>query len=369
MTENGADRMSSNDWKTGRAGLPMIGKAARKVVPMMGKICLMAVLVATIGAMAGAEEPVRAMKNSADIQAALDALPDGGGEVVLPPGTFMVMNPIVLQRDRQTLRGAGPATVLKLANRMNCPVVVLGTTKNKPSKIIANLRLADLTIDGNGDNQKVEKWAVAGEGSEIRNNGVTVRGCSDALVERVTAFNCRSGGLVAEKGVQRLTVSDFTSYGNEFDGLAAYRTTDSIFSRLHLYNNPKGAGISLDLSFNGNVISDAVCTENDLGIFIRESNRNIFQGVVIRKSLHDGVFMAQAGESTEDGWELLEDTQCTENLFNGMVVMDCAGAAFRVADTSCTNNVVNGAQFINNAKGGFAEPVPGMVRRHGMVGP
>jgi len=321
-----------------------------------------------MAAAAVAADPARGLKNSADIQAALDALPDGGGEVVLPSGTFMVMNPIVLQRDGQTLRGAGPSTILRLANRMNCPVVVLGTTRNKPTKIVANLRLADVMIDGNGDSQKVEKWAIAGEGSEIRNNGVTVRGCRDSIVERVTAFNCRSGGLVAEKGVQRLTVSDFTSYGNAFDGLAAYRTTDSTFTRLHLYNNPKGAGISLDLSFNGNVISDAVCAENDLGIFIRESNRNVFQGVVIRKSIHDGVFMAEAGESTDEGWKVIPGTQCADNLFNGMVVMDSEGAAFRVANTSCTNNIVNGAQLINNKKGGIAEAVPGLVRRFGMIG-
>jgi parallel beta-helix repeat protein len=336
--------------------------------PIIGINLSLAIFAGLISfAARGADPAPLAIRMGADIQAALDALPDGGGEVVVPSGTFLVSNPIVLQRDGQTLRGAGPSTVLKLANRMNCPVVILGTIKNKPTKIISNLRLADISIDGNVENQKVEKWLTAGEGSEIRNNGVTVRCCNDSIVERVTAFNCRSGGLVAEKGVQRLTVRDFTSYGNMFDGLAAYRTTDSTFSHLHLHHNPKGAGISLDLSFNGNVISDAVCTENDLGIFIRESNRNIFQGVVIRKSLHDGVFMAQAGEPTEDGWQLIPGTQCINNQFNGLLIQDCAGAAFHVADVSCTNNVVNGAQFLNNAKGGFAEIVPGIVRRFGMI--
>ena len=341
----------SNPWKFGPRKFPRIGNFVWRAAGIL--------FFAFAGN--GAE---RAIKNGADIQEALDALPDSGGEVVLPAGNFIVSNPIVLNRDGLTLRGAGPSSVLKLANRMNCPVVILGTIKNKPTKIIANLRLADVVIDGNLDSQKAEKWQTAGEGSEIRNNGVTVRGVRDSLVERVTAFNCRSGGLVAEKGVQRLTVTDFTSYGNKFDGLAAYKTTDSTFSRLHLFDNPKGAGISLDLSFNGNVISDAVLTENDLGIFLRESNRNVFQGIVIRKSIHDGVFMAQAGQPTEDGWELLPDTQCTDNLFSGLVVMDCGGAAFHVGDLSCTNNFVNGGQFIQNQKGGFLENVPGLTGRN-----
>src|SRR4051812_24277889 len=41
----------------------------------------------------------------AEIQRALDTLPAVGGEVVLPPGTIRLSQPIVLQRDFQTLRG------------------------------------------------------------------------------------------------------------------------------------------------------------------------------------------------------------------------------------------------------------------------
>ncbi len=319
------------------------------------------------GAAMAAEEPAKKFSNGADVQAALDALPEGGGEVVLPPGVITVMNPIVMNRDGEVLRGSGVATILRLANRMNAPVVILGTIKNKPTQTVANLRLADLSIDGNRENQKAEKWQIAGEGSEIRNNGVTVRGVRDCVVERVTAYSCRSGGLVAEKGVQRLTVDKFTSYGNEFDGLASYKTTDSSFSHIHCYDNPKGAGISLDLAFNGNAISDAVLTENDIGIFMRESCRNVMQGIVIRGSLHDGIFMAQATGPSAKGWGLIPGTECIDNLFSGLVSMDNGGAAFHVADLACTNNIVSGAKFLNNKKGGFAEAAPGLVRRFGMI--
>lgn len=333
---------------------------AARWVPVAG-IC------ALLASGAGAQEK-RQFVNGADIQAALDALPKSGGEVVLPPGEIMVMNPIVLARNNLTLRGAGDATVLKLANRMSCPVVILGTIKNKPTEIISGLRLADLAIDGNKESQKHEKWDSGGEGSEIRNNGVTVRGVRDCTVERVTAYNCRSGGLVAEKGVTRLKVDKFTAYGNQFDGLAGYRTTDSTFTHIHCHSHPKGAGISIDLSFNGNVISDAVLAENDLGIFMRESNRNVFNGIVVRKSINDGIFMAQADGPTPKGWGLVPGTECIDNVFNGLMVTDCGGAAFRAADVACTNNAVSSARFLGNKKGGIIEAVPGMVRRFGVMG-
>src|SRR5450756_142754 len=71
----------------------------------------------------------------AEIQEALNSLPANGGEVVLPPGTFSIRQPIVLRRDFQTLRGSGAATVLRLADDANCPVLILGEPVNTPRQL------------------------------------------------------------------------------------------------------------------------------------------------------------------------------------------------------------------------------------------
>src|SRR5215472_16710056 len=69
---------------------------------------------------------VRANSTSVEIQQALDSLPDSGGEVILPPGTYAICEPIVLQRSHQTLRGSGASTTLRqLADHANCPVIVM----------------------------------------------------------------------------------------------------------------------------------------------------------------------------------------------------------------------------------------------------
>ena len=94
--------------------------------------------------------------------------------------------------------------------------------------------------------------------------------------------------------VRRLTVRDLTAFDNEFDGLACYQTTDCLFTELYLHDNP-GAGISLDLAFNHNVISNAVLSANDLGIFMRESRENQFHNISIFGSHSYGVFMATPG--------------------------------------------------------------------------
>jgi hypothetical protein len=293
-----------------------------------------------------------------DIQKALDALPPNG-EVVLSAGTYEISQPLLLQHDYETLRGSGSATLLHLADGADCPVVILGPPMTKTKHPAAHLRLADLRIDGNRMHQKLEFWRTAGDGSEFNNNGVQVWNVTDAAVEHVVCCRCRSGGLVAAE-VRRLHVNDFDSYDNQFDGLACYQTEESRFDDLRLHDN-LGAGLSLDLAFNHNFITNAVLEGNDLGIFMRDSRNNSFQGLIISKSHHDGVFMAQAGNATAKGWQLCPDTECIGNNFQSLTVNDCGGKAFQVNDASCTNNVILGASFLRNIMGGLGQPATNPV--------
>jgi hypothetical protein len=311
-----------------------------------------------------ASEPVAIHLNAGisdrQIQAALDALPASGGEVVLPAGTFEIHQPIVLQRDSETLRGSGAATILMLADDANCPVIIMGEPLNQPQKIVKNLRVSDLFIDGNRFHQQRELWKLHGEGSDIRNNGITIQGVSDSTVEHVTCARNRSGGLVTTLGVTRLTVRDLTAFDNEFDGLACYLTTDSFFADLNLHDNP-GAGISLDLAFNHNVVSNAVLNANDLGIFMRASRENNFYNVAIHNSHNHGVFMAHSETQTAQGWGPAPQTECVYNSFTNLIALDCGGAAFRVNNTTCTHNIIIRARFERNGKGGISQAEPDLV--------
>lgn len=295
-----------------------------------------------------------------EIQAALDNLPAVGGTVVLPAGEFVIHKPLILSRDHQALRGSGPETVLRLADNANCPVIIMGEPVNQPQKIVRNLRVSDLFIDGNRLNQQRELWQLSGEGSQIRNNGITIQSVSDCLVENIVSARNRSGGLVTTLDVKRLTVRHYESFDNEFDGLACYLTTDSTFTDLNLHHNP-GAGISLDLAFNNNVISNAVLTANDLGIFMRYSRENKFLNISIRNSHHHGVFMAHAEHQTAHGWGPAPMTECVRNAFTNLVAMNCGGAAFRVNNDTCTNNIIIRPTFAGNLKGNISQTHPDLV--------
>jgi len=290
---------------------------------------------------------------SVEIQKALDQLPASGGVVDLPSGTFIVTQPIILQKDNLALRGAGQSTILLLAPGADCPVIILGEPLNSPKRTVNHLCVAGLQIDGNRHFQSRELWKLHGEGTQIRNNGITIQRVSDSLVENVICARCRSGGLVTTLGVRNFTVRKLTAFDNQFDGLACYKTRHSSFTDLYLHDNP-GAGISLDLAFDNNCISNAFLLGNNLGVFMRASCDNHFYNVTIQNSHHFGVFMA--GHLNQAA-----QTECADNAFTNLSAMNCGGPAFRVNNVSCTNNILIRPEFAKNLKGGLSLARPNLV--------
>jgi len=290
------------------------------------------------------------------IQQAIDALPSTGGQVIISADTYTCTTPIVIDRDNVTLRGQGPATMLRLADGANAPVLVLGQISTPPTITRNNIQISDLVIDGNRVNQTFECWGGncgTGGMTDIRNNGITLRRVNDVLIERITVFGARSGGLVTEKGCRRLTIRSFTSFDNHFDGLAAYETEDSVFSDIYLYDN-LAAGFSFDIRFNNNLISNVVITNSgSVGIFMRDSRDNVFYGLEIRNSTQHGVFLAQVDSDTTK--------PAYGNSFVAVVISNSGGAGLRVNDLSCQNNMVSASQLVGNSSGCISEVTPGLV--------
>lgn len=306
----------------------------------------------------GVERVIRRIKNTAglceSIQNAINVLPPQGGEVFLGPGIFTCTDPLVIDRDNVKLRGSGAGTILRLADEANAPVLIIGQTLNVPTVTRSNITVSDLVIDGNRANQTFE--CLHGECSAsnpLRNNAITLRRVSDVTIERVAVFGARSGGLVSELLCRRLTITNFTSSDNHFDGLAGYETEDSVFTKLYLHHN-LAAGFSFDIAFNKNLISDTVIADNEkVGIFMRDARDNIFHGLQIRNSGEHGVFLAQV------------DTDITKpaagNTFVALMVSDSHGAGVRVNDLSCVNNSIVSSQFVGNSGGCISEAGPGLA--------
>lgn len=319
---------------------------------------LMAVGVEAIGASVDVAAPGRS-GNCDAIQMAINALPATGGEISLQAGTYMCYQPIVIDKDNVRLRGQGAATLLRLATGADSPVVVIGQTVPVPTITRRNISIENLTIDGNRTGQHEECWGGLCNTNPIRNNGITIRRAEDVYIGRVTVYSTRSGGLVSELTSRRLTVRDFTSYDNQYDGLAGYQTEESSFSGIKVHDN-LGAGLSFDIGFNHNHLSEITITDNDsVGVFMRDSHDNLFGSLQVLRNGDHGVFLAQVDADTSK--------PAAHNLFTGLVVSGSAGAGLRVNDASCVGNMVIGGQLSANAGGCISEATPGMVQDLGVL--
>ena len=290
------------------------------------------------------------------IQRAIAKLGSQGGEIMLTAGIYECEEPIIIRSNYITLRGAGNATVLRLKSGANCPVLIIGDEAATPRREVSGVQVSDFTIDGNRSQQDMECWdgsCDTGDKTVIRSCGVVVRRATDVSIERLSISGCRSAGLVTEKGCRRLTIRELRASDNHFDGLACYETEESLFEGLHLDRN-ECAGISTDLDFNHNLVSNVMLSNNGKqGIFMRDSRRNVFLGVVIIGSGEQGVFLAQTDKDPESG--------AVGNSFTALTVTGSKGPAFRVNDKSCRDNVMTACQFIDNGEGGLSEVTSGLV--------
>lgn len=285
-----------------------------------------------------------------DIQKALNSLPEEGGRVMLGAGTFIVSEPLVMDRDNVELAGDQELTILKLSSRADVPLLVVGDANTPPARRTSGVTVRKLILDGNRVAQEHEcngGYCDRGGLSHIRNNALTIRGAEDVRIEHVTARAARSGGVVLEKGCRDIHISDFTAHDNHYDGFAAYETEDSFFTRMYLHSNA-AAGISADIRFNRNIISHTRLENNgSQGIFMRDSNFNNFSRLTIRYNGEQGVFIAQADAQT--------NTACTGNIFSDLTVTESKGTGLWVNNLSCVANTLVRSIFKANGQGGVLE--------------
>lgn len=295
------------------------------------------------GAGDGIRVAVTAAAGEQAIHAALANLPAAGGVVELGTGRFTITRPIILDRDGIEVRGQGAATQLVLAARANCPIIVIGRIENPPDRLVRRVTVRGLLIDGNRTEQDFECWGGGCNESgrtALRNNGITIRGAEDILVEDVVTCRARSGGVVLEKHCRRVRLNRLEAYENEFDGVAAYETEDSEFKELNLHHN-RSAGFSFDWRFNRNRITDTNASDNgSQGIFMRDSVWNVFERVTLKNNGEQGIFLAET--------RTLPGTACRYNRFSGLVITGNRTQGIRINDASCNPNTLEDSLVKDN---------------------
>lgn len=221
-----------------------------------------------------------------EIQAALDALPATGGEVLLLDGTYYVEESIVLD-SYQTLRGQGRNTIIT-TNTNNLSILTATGTVGTPKE---GILIADLCIDGASQTANEGIYWTYVNHSKIINLWVLDNGNDDIALE-----NC---------------------YYNTIRG----NTCSGAFS-----------GIALIYYSSYNSIVSNICSENGNGIYI-EGESNAVVGNICYDNTAAGIYLYYASYNEITG------NVCVDNGYYGIIIY-YSGAANRIINNELTGNGV-----------------------------
>lgn len=287
------------------------------------------------------DDPVGARRA---IQAAIDSLPEAGGVVTVSAGRYVLDGMIHVNRSHVTLQGQS-GTILALRDGARSPVLLVGSDVEKPTSAdqIYDVTIRSIEIDGNRAAQDNE---LNGAKNWLRNNCIDVRAVSDLTIEDVNAHHARSGGIVVSWHSDRVTIREFQSHDNYFDGVAIYDCRHALVTGFRCFAND-GAGVSLDNKVVDAIFSSGFVYENrNVGIFLRHCDGVHFRDLSVRQNRSFGAFLAHATYPPEhpQAEQIIQNTGFHNCTIVGCSFTDNRGHAVCVESTAdlSSKNCVTG---------------------------
>lgn len=234
-------------------------------------------VIASSTSVGGADYYCDGTDDDVQIQAAIDALPSGGGRILLREGTYTITTTILINRDNVILEGVGFGTVITQPNSTNINLITIGDGTNTHSyNIIRNLK-----VNGNGANQTngygiyirahiqdtqiQECWVTNTYKSNIEDEATSRTTVADCIVDTVNAsgwYNILSnsdGALITRNYCTGTTGTTSESIETNGKSVVSYNYIDS----------PAGLGI---VGLETTVILGNYLTGVSVGVAIKAGN-------------------------------------------------------------------------------------------------
>jgi hypothetical protein len=194
------------------------------------------------------------------LQAALDAVPEQGGMVRLPPGVFEINEPLVIRRDDVCIEGAGGATHIKNVNADGQPAMVIAHPQH----------------DGNSQARKHELWRIRLANFRITGNeksgaGIVARNVNEIYLEGVTTSYHGGDGILLDHCYEDPRVCQSVITYNKKTGLNLQGCHDIVVSANQFEENHDALHCidGYNLCMTGNCLDDhlgdGVVIENTYG--------------------------------------------------------------------------------------------------------
>ena len=244
-----------------------------------------------------------------EIQAALDALPATGGQVVLLDGTFNCEATCGRNISNVAVRGQGNSTILTTSTADLTFLSFVGASGTE----LTGITIADMQIDG----------------ANVSDHGIYFEYVDKSLIQNVYSRRHASGTGIRLTGIV-LTSSDFNR-------IIGNTCSENTYNGIYLYSNS-----------NNNIITGNTCQGNtDCGIYLYPSNNNTVTGNTCSENTNNGISLYINSNNTVTGNTCQGNGGCGIYLYsnsnNTITGNTCQGNSYHgIFLFSSNNNTVTG---------------------------
>lgn len=212
------------------------------------------------------------------LQAALDALPDEGGVVRLPPGTFEIFEPLTLTKGDVLIEGSGTATHIVNKNESGKSALVVrhpdhDSAKPDRKKNLWRVQLSNFRITGN----------------EKSGHGIEAIFINEIYLDGVTVSYHGGHGIVLDNCYEDPRVSDSLITYNKQSGLEIRGCHDIVVCGNHFEENLDAVRCldAFNLCMTGNNIDDHLRH----GVVIENTYGSVVSGNMIEECQDTGIIL------------------------------------------------------------------------------
>lgn len=246
-----------------------------------------------------------------DLQQAIDRLPAGRpATLCLAKGDYPLKGLVSIRRNDFTLRGAGPDTVLRMADGVQQPLLVIGDHLHEvPDSRIRNVTIADLQLVGG----KAEHEFMP-EHPYLSNSAVVIRAGEQVRLSGLKASRCRSACLLSERDSHDLVFERNDVFGADWDGVSFNSTHGVRLIDNYIHDNV-AAGITTEELNDSEIRGNRLERNGSQGMYLSNARRNRFVDNQFTDNKSAGVFLACAIRYRTPEILCWDNSMSQDNLF------------------------------------------------------
>ena len=248
-----------------------------------------------------------------EINAAIQALPATGGQILILDGTYIITAPITIDKNNATLRGNGTATILQRNWNSVAEEGVITITAANGGVTIQNIQ-----IDGNAENYTNTKY------------GIYVISNSNNIINNICNNNDSHGIYLSGSNN---TVAGNTCNNNDSHGIYLSGSNNTVTG--NTCDNNSATGIYLASSSNNNTVTGNTSNNNNHGIYLYSSSNNTITGNTCNNNNSRGIFLASSSNNNTV-------TGNTYNNNNNHGIYVATSNNNTVTGNTCNNNFNSG---------------------------